>query len=332
LGTLVIKSSKKMKNAGIIGAAGYTGGELIRLLLKHPFINLQCVQSTSQAGLKVTSKFKDLIGETDLVFSEKIDEKVDVLFLCLAHGDSKKWLQSQKLPSSMRIIDLSQDYRLGGNYAGRDFVYGLPEANRNALKSAELIANPGCFATGIQLSLLPLAAQNFVNQVFTTGVTGSTGAGQGLSETSHFSWRHANVSAYKTLNHQHLHEIKMTLEKSGATNPQINFVPWRGDFPRGIFLSSTLACDLSQNEVFELYENYYEKHPFTHPIRAMIDLKMVVNSNKCVIFPEKVGDFLVVHTALDNLLKGAVGQAVQNMNLMFGWEETCGLGLKGSVF
>jgi N-acetyl-gamma-glutamyl-phosphate reductase len=321
-----------MINAGIVGSAGYTGGELIRLLLKHPKINLQIVQSTSQAGLKVTSKFKDLIGETDLVFSEKIEETIDILFLCLAHGDSKKWLESQSLPTSMRIIDLSQDYRLGGQYAGNEFVYGLPEANKTAIKSAKMIANPGCFATGIQLSLLPLATQNLVNQVFTTGVTGATGAGQGLTEFSHFSWRHANISAYKTLNHQHLQEIKLTLTKNGSTNPQINFVPWRGDFPRGIFLSSTLACDLSQNEVFEIYENYYKNHPFTHSIREMIDLKMVVNTNKCVIFPEKVGDFLVVHTALDNLLKGAVGQAVQNMNLMFGWDETSGLGLKASVF
>src|SRR5882672_1089082 len=322
----------KTIKAGIIGAAGYTGGETIRLLIHHPHVELAFAQSRSQAGKPVTETHNDLVGETGLKFSEGFSD-VNVLFLCLGHGESKKWLAENKISSSTKIIDLGNDFRLGDSVAGRNFVYGLPEFQKEEIKKATNIANPGCFATTIQLGLLPLAKAGVLSEVHTTGITGSTGAGQKLQDTTHFTWRANNISAYKSLTHQHLGEISQTLKSlQPGFRESINIVPWRGDFTRGIFVSSTLSSNLSLEEVNRLYKTYYKDHPFTRVSDGMIDLKQVVNTNKCLIYLEKVGDKLVVHSALDNLLKGASGQAVQNMNLMFGMEETLGLKLKGSVF
>jgi N-acetyl-gamma-glutamyl-phosphate reductase len=323
---------KKIK-AGIIGGAGYTGGETVRLLLNHPDVELIFVQSRSQAGKQVTSVHHDLVGETELIFSESFNQAVDVLFLCLSHGESKKLLTENNFPSTTRIIDLGNDFRLGEKAGDREFVYGLPEFQREKIKQAKNIANPGCFATTIQLGLLPLAKAGLLKEVNTTGITGSTGAGQKLQDTTHFTWRANNISAYKTLAHQHLGEINQTL-KSLQSNfaDAINFIPWRGDFTRGIFVSSVLDCKLSLDEVNKLFKDFYATHPFTHVANEMIDMKQVVNTNKCLLFLEKVGNKLVIHSATDNLLKGASGQAVQNMNLMFGMEESTGLKLKGVVF
>jgi len=304
---------------GIIGGAGYTGGETIRLILNHPSAQLSFVQSRSQAGKFLYETHTDLLGETDLKFSAEIDENVDVIFLCLGHGESKKLLAEK--PLKTKLIDLGNDFRLTD-----EFVYGLPEINRDKIKGASKVANPGCFATTIQLGLLPL--KGTFKDVYATGITGSTGAGQKLQDTTHFTWRANNISAYKTLTHQHMGEINRTL----GTKDQINFVPWRGDFTRGIFVSSVLTTSDSLENLNALYKDFYKTHPFTHVADSMIDLKQVVNTNKALIFLEKEGDKLVVHSALDNLLKGASGQAVQNMNLMFGFEETAGLKLKSIVF
>jgi N-acetyl-gamma-glutamyl-phosphate reductase len=258
---------------------------------------------------------------------------VDVLFLCLSHGESKKLLTENIFPSTTRIIDLGNDFRLGEKAGNRQFVYGLPEFQREKVKSAKNIANPGCFATTIQLGLLPLAKVGLLKEVHTTGITGSTGAGQKLQDTTHFTWRANNISAYKTLTHQHLGEINQTL-KSLQSNfvEAINFVPWRGDFTRGIFVTSVLDCNLTLVNANKLYKDYYASHPFTNVADGMIDMKQVVNTNKCLLFLEKIENKLAIHSATDNLLKGASGQAVQNMNLMFGLEESAGLKLKGSVF
>jgi N-acetyl-gamma-glutamyl-phosphate reductase len=327
-----------MSNAikiGIVGGAGYTGGELIRLLIHHPQAEIIFIHSKSNAGNPVSKVHADLLGDTDLKFTSELDENIDVLFLCVGHGHAKKFLEEHKIADSIKIIDLSNDFRLTNNQklGTRNFIYGLPELNKEKIKSAENIANPGCFATCIQLGLLPLAKAGLLNEVYTTGVTGSTGAGQGLSETSHFSWRANNIQAYKTLTHQHLGEIGESLKQ---LQPQgdisVNFVPWRGDFTRGIFVSSQLNCDWSIEEVNSLYKEFYKDHPFTHLSQEMIFLKQVVNTNKCIIQLEKVGSKLVVHSITDNLLKGASGQAVQNMNLMFGLNETAGLELKANYF
>jgi len=319
---------------GIVGAAGYTGGELIRLLLNHPKVQLVWAQSRSQAGKPFSSAHPDLLGETDQVFVELADlEAVDLVFLCLAHGDSKLWLEQQIPSNKLKIIDLSNDFRAGGTWGDRAFVYGLPERNRSEIQSAGLVANPGCFATALQLALLPLAlAGKLEDAVYATGITGATGGGQALSETAHFPWRHANVSAYKTLTHQHIAEVRAGLRIGGNPAPLVHFVPWRGDFARGIYISATLPCALSQQEVLEIFQKAYASHPFTIVHDDLIDLKMAVNTNKCVLFPEKQDDMLVVHAAIDNLLKGASGQAVQNMNLMMGWPESTGLHLKASAF
>lgn len=325
---------RKIK-AGIIGGAGYTGGELIRLLIHHPYIAVSFIHSRSNAGKPVYAVHQDLIGDTDLQFSGKVQEDADVLFLCLGHGESKKFLEENELPDSIRIIDLANDFRLNHNsiFKNRKFIYGLPELNREKIKSAHNIANPGCFATAIQVGLLPLANAGLLNDIYTTGITGSTGAGQSFSETSHFSWRANNIQAYKTLTHQHLGEIgESLLELQTQNDIELSFVPWRGDFTRGIFASSTLTCDVSLEELYSLFEDYYKNYPFTHVSRSSIFLKQVVNTNKAVIQLEKAGSKLVVHSAIDNLLKGASGQAVQNMNLMFGIEETTGLKLKANYF
>ena len=322
-------------NIGIVGGAGYTGGELLRVLLRHPNAHISFVHSTSNAGELVIKVHADLVGDTDLKFASELDQNIDVLFLCVGHGDAKKFLAANEIKASIKIIDLSQDFRLAStsHIGDRAFVYGLPELQRDAIKNAGNIANPGCFATAIQLGLLPLAAKGLLNDVYTTGITGSTGAGQGLAATSHFSWRANNIQAYKTLQHQHLHEISQSLAQlQGNQNAEVNFVPWRGDFTRGIFVTSVVTCDLSTEAVYELYNAYYEAHPFTHVSKNNIDLKQVVNTNKCLIHIEKQGNKLAIHSAIDNLLKGAVGQAVQNMNLIFELEETTGLHLKANYF
>lgn len=324
--------TKKIKS-GIIGGAGYTGGETIRLLLNHPNVELTFVHSRSNAGNPLYSVHEDLIGETDLKFTDTIHQDVDVIFLCLGHGESKKFLDEYAINSPVKIIDLSQDFRLGESANGRTFVYGLPELNREEIKNAGNIANPGCFATGIQLGLLPLAKAGLLGEVYSTGITGSTGAGQKLQDTTHFTWRANNISAYKTLTHQHLKEINRSLKQLYPSfRSSINFVPWRGDFTRGIFVSSTITVDRPLDELNKLYKEFYHGHPFTIVSDDVIDLKQVVNTNKCLLYLEKEGNKLVVHSAVDNLLKGASGQAVQNMNLMFGLEETAGLRLKSIVF
>jgi N-acetyl-gamma-glutamyl-phosphate reductase len=331
----------KKINVGIIGGAGYTGGELIRLLIHHPSVAVSFIHSRSNAGNKVSDVHQDLLGETDLQFTDSSsfggggeEADIDVLFLCVGHGEAKKFLAANEIAPSVKVIDLSQDFRLAANSQlnGRNFTYGLPELNREEIKKASNIANPGCFATGIQLGLLPLAKAGLLDEVHTTGITGSTGAGQSLSPTSHFSWRANNVQAYKTLSHQHLKEINQSLQQLGSAAPAINFVPWRGDFTRGIFVSSTLTCDWKLEQLVALYKDFYQGHPFTFLSQQEIFLKQVVNTNKCVIQLEKVGTKLVVHTAIDNLLKGASGQAVQNMNLLFGLDEKVGLQLKSIAF
>ena len=341
----------KQIKAGIIGGAGYTGGELIRLLINHPQVNIEFIHSKSNAGNYVYKVHQDLVGETEMKFSDSLNDDVDVLFLCLGHGDSKKFLSENNITPGIKIIDLANDFRLqkDANFrlpvtgkkkpVTRDFIYGLPEINKAQIRSAHNIANPGCFATAIQLGLLPLAKAGLLDEVYTTGITGSTGAGQSLTSTSHFSWRANNIQAYKTLTHQHLAEIVQSLQQlqmnflnSPLGDGGISFIPWRGDFTRGIFISSTIHCEESVEKLKDLYKKFYADHPFTVICDDAIFLKQVVNTNKCVIQLEKVGSKLVVHSALDNLLKGASGQAVQNMNLMFGLKETTGLKLKANYF
>lgn len=324
----------KKINVGIVGGAGYTGGELIRLLINHPEASISFIHSRSNAGKNVASVHQDLVGETDLTFSNELSNDIDVIFLCVGHGEARKFLEAHEIPSHIKVIDLSQDFRLESNagFQTRHFIYGLPEMNRNKIREAQNIANPGCFATAIQLGLLPLASKGLLQEVHSTGITGSTGAGQGLSPSSHFSWRANNVQAYKTLTHQHLKEINQTLSQLGSSVPDINFVPWRGDFTRGIFISSMITCDWDYENLLELYNNFYKAHPFTVVSPQEIFLKQVINTNKCVLHLEKVGTKLVVHSAIDNLLKGASGQAVQNMNLMFGMDEKAGLALKATAF
>jgi len=336
---------KKIK-VGIVGGAGYTGGELIRLLLNHPHAEISFVHSKSNSGNPLHKVHQDLIGETGIRFTSELSDDINVLFLCTGHGEARKFLESNNIAAGIKIIDLSNDFRLSANafYHGpaknngtdiitRYFVYGLPELNKEQIIAAQNIANPGCFATAIQLGLLPLAKAGLLDEIYTTGITGSTGAGQGLATTSHFSWRANNIQAYKTLTHQHLGEIAQSLlQLQPKNNIELSFVPWRGDFTRGIFISSTLHCDLSLEEAKKLYKDFYSGHHFTIISDDAIFLKQVVNTNKCVIQLEKAGTKLVVHSAIDNLLKGASGQAVQNMNLMFGLDETAGLHLKANYF
>lgn len=326
--------SKKIK-VGIIGGAGYTGGELIRLLINHPHAEISFVHSKSNAGNPLYKVHQDLVGDTDLSFTGELSDDVDVLFLCTGHGEAKKFLQANAIAAHIKIIDLSNDFRLSQHAVldDRTFVYGLPELNKAQIKSAHNIANPGCFATAIQLGLLPLAKAGLLEDIYTTGITGSTGAGQGLSSTSHFSWRANNIQAYKTLTHQHLGEIGQSLQQLYPDSDiDLSFVPWRGDFTRGIFISSTITCDSSLESLTTLFKEFYAAQPFTIVSNDAIFLKQVVNTNKCVIQLEKVGTKLVIHSAIDNLLKGASGQAVQNMNLMFGVEESAGLRLKSAGF
>ncbi|AQW90756.1 N-acetyl-gamma-glutamyl-phosphate reductase [Elizabethkingia anophelis] len=313
--------------AGIVGGTGYTGGELIRLLLNHPYAELAFALSRNAAGKKIYSIHQDLLGETEMEFSSEL-QAADILFLCLPHKESQPWLENNKISPETKIIDLGNDFRLEGEFQNKNFVYGLPEFQKEKIKGANEVANPGCFASAIQYALLPLANKKLLNQVFVTGVTGSTGAGVKLQDTTHFSWRNNNISAYKTLSHQHLDEIKQTLESENKNTVGVHFVPWRGDWPRGIFVSATVECDHSLEELYQAYEEFYKNEPFVWVSREAINMKQVVNTNKCAIQLEKQDNMLVVHSAIDNLLKGASGQAIQNMNLMFGFEEQAGLKLK----
>ena len=321
--------------AGIIGGAGYAGGELIRLLVHHPHSEIVFIHSKSNSGNFVYEVHGDLVGETNLKFTGELNDNIDVLFLCVGHGEAKKFLQENKINANIKIIDLSQDFRIHeeSTLNDRQFIYGLPELQKDKIKAAGSIANPGCFATAIQLGLLPLAHAGWLKDIYTTGITGSTGAGQSPSATTHFSWRANNIQAYKTLTHQHLNEIGQSLRQlQPSNNIELNFVPWRGDFTRGIFISSQLNNEEELNSLNNLYEEYYRDHPFVHITDSPVFLKQVTNTNKCVIQLEKTGNKLVVHSAIDNLLKGASGQAVQNMNLMFGVDECAGLKLKANFF
>lgn len=320
-----------MIRAGIIGGAGYTAGELIRLLLNHPETDIAWVHSTSNAGNPVSDVHGGLFGDTDMVFSDSYDlENVDVVFLCSGHGKSTEFWQQNALPDGLKVIDLAQDFR--DESAG--YVYGLPECNRDRISGSRLVANPGCFATAIQLALLPLAAAGKLHgDVNVTGITGSTGAGVKPGATTHFSWRNDNLSVYKPFTHQHLKEIGMTLgQLEPGCDAQISFVPVRGDFPRGIFAVTTVTTDLGADEARKLYEDYYATAAFTHVMSRAVDLKQVVNTNKCLLQLEKNSDKLLIVSCIDNLLKGASGQAVQNMNLIFGLPEKTGLMLKPSAF
>lgn len=321
---------------GIAGGAGYTGGELLRILINHPKVDIVCIHSNSNAGNLISDVHTDLFGDTDLKFTDALSQDIDVLFLCVGHGDAKKFLDSNKIDSGIKIIDLSQDFRLVRNakYPERDFVYGLPELNRDKIKQASNVANPGCFATTIEIGLLPLAAKGLLNsEIHINATTGSTGAGQSLAATSHFTWRNNNLSIYKAFEHQHLNEIGETLSAlQNGFDETINFIPQRGDFTRGILAAIYLESDLSLEEATQIYEEFYAEHPFTHVSKKNIDLKQVVNTNKALIHIEKHGNKLFIISMIDNLLKGASGHAVQNMNLMFGLEESMGLRLKAVAF
>lgn len=319
-----------MYKIGIIGGAGYTAGELLRLLVNHPAAEVAFVHSESHAGEPVALTHEGLWGDTDLVFSADAPlEQADVLFLCGAHGKSAQFWEANKMPEGLKVIDLAQDYR----DQSEGYVYGLPEWQKAKIQGATKIANPGCFATAIQLALLPLAAKGLLKEaVNVTAITGSTGAGVKPGATTHFSWRNNNLSAYKVFEHQHLLEICRNLESLQGAKPTINFVPVRGDFARGIFATLHTPFELGQQEAEELYKNYYKDAPFTFLFPGQVDLKQVVNTNKCLISLEKHDGELVITSVIDNLLKGAAGQAVQNMNLMLGLEETTGLKLKASAF
>ncbi|WP_219222900.1 N-acetyl-gamma-glutamyl-phosphate reductase [Pedobacter antarcticus] len=319
--------------AGIVGGAGYTGGEMLRLLLNHDGVEIAFVHSNSNAGNLISDVHTDLLGDTDLRFNAELSDAIDVLFLCVGHGDAKKFLDANPIAAGIKIIDLSQDFRLHAS-AGDKWVYGLPELNRESIQQASFIANPGCFATCIQLALLPLAASGQLkSDIHINATTGSTGAGQSLSTTSHFSWRNNNLSVYKAFEHQHLNEIGESLQQlDPAFKAAIDFIPQRGDFTRGILAAVYMDSELSKEEATKLYTDYYAAHPFTHVSAKNIDLKQVVNTNKGLVHVEKHGNKLLVISIIDNLLKGASGQAVQNMNLLFGLDERQGLRLKGSAF
>lgn len=322
-----------MIKAGIVGGAGYTAGELIRVLVNHPQVEITFVNSSSNAGNLISDVHEGLIGEIDLKFTTELPlDEIDVLFLCTAHGDSKKFLEENNVPENLKIIDLSTDFRQ--KREDHDFVYGLPELNRDKIKQSSHIANPGCFATAIQLAILPLAAKGLLEEdVHVNAITGSTGAGVKLAATSHFSWRNDNISIYKAFEHQHLQEINQSvhqLQSDFASN--INFIPVRGNFTRGIFATAYTKSKLTIDEANQLYKDFYKDAAFTYVVNKNPDLKQVVNTNKGIIFLEKHGDYLLIVSIIDNLLKGASGQAVQNMNLIFGLDEKMGLNLKSVGF
>ena len=324
-----------MKTAGIIGGSGYTGGELLRLVLNHPGLTLDFVYSTTRPGFPLSETHPDLLGSTSINFTDQVNLEVSVVFLCLGHGNSSKFLKQNKFSEQTLIIDLSNDFRLSAEseFMGRTFVYGLPERNKEAIEQATAIANPGCFATAIQLALLPLAtAKKLTNSIHVNAITGSTGAGVGLSATAHFSWRNNNMSWYKPFTHQHLGEIGESINELQGSATTMHFLPQRGDFTRGIFATAYTAFDGSIEEAVALYSDYYANDPFTHVSKQEIALKQVINSNNCFLHLHLHEGTLLITSVIDNLIKGASGQAIQNMNLIYGWEEGLGLNLKASTF
>lgn len=333
-----------MIRVGILGAAGYTGGELIRLLINHPEAEIVFANSESNAGNLVAEVHEGLYGETDLKFTAEMPfDQVDVIFFCFGHGKSEAFLKEHNVPENVKIIDLAQDFRLAPETvvatqqptpAAHDFVYGLPEINESKIAVAQHVANPGCFATCIQLGLLPAAKMGLINSdVSVNAITGSTGAGQKPGTTTHFSWRNNNMSIYKAFNHQHVPEIRQSLKQTqGYLDAAIDFIPYRGDFARGIFATEVVKTDKPIEEIVAGYKEFYKNAKFTHYVDKAIDLKQVVNTNKCLVNVDKYGDKLLITSCIDNLLKGAVGQAVQNMNIMFGLDQTAGLRLKPSAF
>ncbi len=322
-----------MIKVGILGAAGFTGGELIRLLLNHPNVEILFANSESNAGNPVSEVHEGLYGDTDMLFTDTMPfDQVDVIFLCFGHGKSEAFLKEHPVPSHVRIIDLAQDFRIAS--PGNDFVYGLPEINRDKIEKAIHVANPGCFATAIQLGLLPAASMGILSgDIPVNAITGSTGAGQKPTGTTHFSWRNNNISIYKAFRHQHVPEIRQSLlQVQGHLDASIDFIPYRGDFARGIFATEVVKTNANIDDIIEAYKKFYSKAPFTHYVDKPIDLKQVVNTNKALVHCEKYDDKLLITSCIDNLLKGAVGQAVQNMNIMLGIDETAGLRLKPSAF
>lgn len=321
-----------MVRVGILGAAGYTGGELIRLLINHPQAEIVFANSESNAGNLICDVHEGLMGETDMRFTAEMPfDEVDVVFFCFGHGKSRAFLQEHTIPSHVRIIDLAQDFRIAGEH---DYVYGLPETHRQEISTCMHLANPGCFATCIQLGLLPALKAGIISgDIHTNGITGSTGAGQKPGATTHFSWRNDNISIYKTFTHQHLHEINQTIhELQPQYDGQMFFIPQRGCFTRGIFVTSYARCNTPIEEVKAIYEDYYRDAAFTHVVSTSPDMKQVVNTNKALVYVERYADQLLMVSCIDNLLKGAVGQAAENMNLMFGLPEDTGLRLKASAF
>ena len=322
-----------MIKIGIIGGAGYTAGELIRLLIHHPQAEIVFIHSESNAGNRITDVHEGLYGDTDMVFSNELPlADVDVIFLCLGHGKSEAFITTHDIPETVKIIDLAQDFRLAA--PGNDFVYGLPEINRERISQARHVANPGCFATCIQLGLLPSACMGLLtNDVMVNAITGSTGAGQKPTATTHFSWRNNNMSIYKPFTHQHVPEICQSLAQvQGHLDVAIDFIPYRGDFARGIFATEVVKTTANIEDIVKTYQDFYADAPFTHYVEKPLDLKQVVNTNKALVHCEKYGDKLLITSCIDNLLKGAVGQAVENMNIMFGIDEMAGLRLKPSAF
>ena len=323
-----------MKKVGIIGGSGYTGGELIRLVLAHPELDLDFVYSSTKSDIPLTNIHQDLLGNTNLKFTKIVNLNVDILYLCLGHGNSISFLKENSFSENTLIVDLGNDFRLKNdeNFNSRKFVYGLPELQRELIEKSNSIANPGCFATAIQLALLPLAENNkLISDIHVNATTGSTGAGVGLASTSHFSWRNNNLSWYKPFNHQHLEEINQTLDSLGCIS-KIHFLPQRGNFTRGIFATAYTKFNGSLKSVKDLYVDYYQKHPFTHVSDENLSLKSVINSNNCFLHLHKHDNLLLITSILDNLIKGASGQAVQNTNIIMGWEEKLGLELKASTF
>ena len=322
-----------MIKVGIIGGAGYTAGELIRLLISHPEVEIKFIHSKSNAGNRITDVHSGLLGDTDLMFTDELPfEEINLLFMCTAHGDTRRFLESHVIPDELKIIDLSMDYRIKSH--DHEFIYGLPELNRRNACKSRYVANPGCFATCIELGLLPLAKAHLLKgDISVNAITGSTGAGVKPSATTHFSWRNNNISIYKPFEHQHLPEILQSVKQLQPDfDGDIDFIPYRGDFPRGIFATIVVKCDTDIETLYEMYESYYERDSFTHVVNRPIDLKEVVNTNKCLIHLEKHGNKLLITSIIDNLLKGASGQAVHNMNLLFGLAETVGLTLKPTAF
>lgn len=333
-----------MIKIGILGAAGYTGGELIRLLINHPDAEIVFANSESNAGNFVADVHEGLYGDTELKFTAEVNfDNVDVVFFCFGHGKSEDFMSKHDIPERVKVIDLAQDFRLHPKNIintshptsnAHDFVYGLPEINESKIAHAQHVANPGCFATCIQLGLLPAASMHLINEdVAVNAITGSTGAGQKPGATTHFSWRNNNISIYKAFNHQHIHEIRESIEQvQSYLNASIDFIPYRGDFARGIFATEVIKTDVDIDTIVKGYKDFYKDAKFTHYVDKPIDLKQVVNTNKALVHCDKIDNKLLVTSCIDNLLKGAVGQAVQNMNIMFGLDQTTGLKLKPSAF